>query len=84
MPPPKRRRTGAKRQRRKRQKTAAENRLNDGRCFTYSKQHSHAGRKAAPNCRFDGSVAVNFVSASCRQCGNFGGAWNVAVNKFKQ
>jgi hypothetical protein len=30
------------------------------------------GQKAATNCRLDGSVAVNFVSASCRQCGNFG------------
>jgi antitoxin component of MazEF toxin-antitoxin module len=46
-----------------------------------SPQHTHAGRKAAPNCRFDGSVAVNFVSASCRQCGNFGSAWNEPVEK---
>jgi hypothetical protein len=30
------------------------------------------GKSAAPNCRFDGSVAVYAsLAASCRQCGNF-------------
>jgi hypothetical protein len=41
------------------------------------------GQSAAPNYRFDGSVAVNFVSASCRQCGNFGmrGTLNKAATR---
>jgi hypothetical protein len=39
--------------------------------FRFTSTNSPMQGEYASNCRFDGSVAVNFVSVSCRQSGNF-------------
>jgi len=45
--------------------------------FTANNTRMPGGQSAAPNCRFEASVAVpleDSLAASCRLCGNFGSA----------